>query len=769
MKRFNKFGLLFTSSISLISSSLTTLFLVPFVKEEKINNLIGDFKQEINWNNNNFVNKLIVDNQGLVYSNIKKEEIIAILPTSKTIDIVVPSSVKKITGYKDKTPLVGNESLENPILKGAFESNNKIQTIRFEGNNAISIGQRAFANINSLIEVDLPISIQHIGSYAFFNCVNLQKINLDNVITIGNNAFESAFKNTYRPNDFVSKITLSKLNFVGDSAFKDTLELKSVHFEKNISLNYIGISVFENSGISNTINLKNNMALERIDNFAFKNSKISQILLPTNLKKIGIGVFEESSLEFIDLSNTKIEILTKDSFKNCKKLSTVFLPKNSITTIETEVFLNCKLLTTIGTKEDLLVVNETSKKIEVNKKLIFPKSIKIVDVSSFRKTGIIEANLKNTKLVELPYNLFLECNNLTKVELPLCLENIKNSAFLNNVNLSQINFDELLNLKTIGAGNFVGSKLTVIDLSKNTKLTNINSNDVDPPSFSNIDGLTEVKLPTSLNTVVSNDMFTAKNTNDLNNPIVIGNIGYYDINGNLTVTNRVLNVGQTGTNLGYDRMQKVDLSSMKKLTKIVERTFSNNVNLKQVIFPSKALNWEFLSNLSYENSPFANNSNLDLITFKNFNKITSSDSITPGGGFNEIGNNTKNQVTNILNSFSFFDFSTRSNFTNLSEWDSNNNWIDVDKGTTDMWKNWYSDETLNNLLSNSGSLSSNTTIAYKKHNNVLWKYSSNNNSISITGDVNIYRTNKGTSNTNYQIAFNNNNINKKIQVNLEIV
>ena len=80
---------------------------------------------------------------------------------------------------------ITNTNISTIKIPESIEINGKIYPV-------ISIGTRAFENISSLKEVELPETMLKIGSSAFSDCVNLEKINLPNSIT---NLEHSAFYN----------------------------------------------------------------------------------------------------------------------------------------------------------------------------------------------------------------------------------------------------------------------------------------------------------------------------------------------------------------------------------------------------------------------------------------------------------------------------------------------------------------------------------------------------------------------------------------------
>ena len=68
--------------------------------------------------------------------------------------------------------------------------------------------------------------------------------------------------------------------------------------------------------------------LTSIGSNAFRNIKAGRIKFSNNLKSIGENAFYGSELNFVDLSDTKVESISNFAFANCKKLSAIKLPKN---------------------------------------------------------------------------------------------------------------------------------------------------------------------------------------------------------------------------------------------------------------------------------------------------------------------------------------------------------------------------------------------------------------------------------------------------------
>ena len=85
---------------------------------------------------------LVIDDQGLVYANPAKTELIGVVPNFAGNDfsggfanIVIPASVKAITGYVNVTPATGTAAATTGTNHGAFENMTSLTNVTFASNN----------------------------------------------------------------------------------------------------------------------------------------------------------------------------------------------------------------------------------------------------------------------------------------------------------------------------------------------------------------------------------------------------------------------------------------------------------------------------------------------------------------------------------------------------------------------------------------------------------------------------------------------------------
>ena len=172
------------------------------------------------------------------------------------------------------------------------------------------IGSNAFSG-SGIKSIVIPIGVQSIGDYAFFDCNNLVSVVLpDSLRSINENAFQWCRR--------LSEIVIpSKVDYIGKGAFANCDNLTSITLSD--SLRMIGEDAFRGC------------------------NSLSELVIPSGVKYIGAGAFRGcSNLTSITLSDS-LRIIGEDAFKGCNSLSELVIPAN-VKRIETGAFANCKNL-----------------------------------------------------------------------------------------------------------------------------------------------------------------------------------------------------------------------------------------------------------------------------------------------------------------------------------------------------------------------------------------------------------------------------------------
>jgi len=144
-----------------------------------------------------------------------------------------------------KTHTIGSYAFSGSSLESAAFGSSLVFVSSAEFPN-ITIGQYAFADCTSLVEVDFP-KAQIIGNYAFYGCTSLKIADYPNVTVINPNAFEGCvslveidFSNTEIIGNFAfsgSGLVLAvfpEVTIIYPDAFKDCKSLTEVSFTKAV-------------------------------------------------------------------------------------------------------------------------------------------------------------------------------------------------------------------------------------------------------------------------------------------------------------------------------------------------------------------------------------------------------------------------------------------------------------------------------------------------------------------------------------------------------
>ena len=273
------------------------------------------------------------------------------------------------------------------------------------------------------------------------------------------------------------------------------------------------------------------------------NTEIKSVVLPSSITDVvGYSFWNCTSLEEIDLSQTKLTSIPDGLFKGCTSLKTVKLP-DTITSIGDEAFYDCRSLTNLEGLEkckitsigknafircnsleslDFSQATLTSFDDEMFygfsklKEITFPETLTTIGKETFAGTALTKVelpaslttigeyafesckkletvDLSKTQVAELPSNAFVYCSALTQVDFPSTLTKIGANAFTKCLSMSKL------------------------DLS-NTALTTL-----DDYAFSSMTELTRIILPESLSSV-GKDVFTIFNYPNIVPTIVSGNV-----------------------------------------------------------------------------------------------------------------------------------------------------------------------------------------------------------------------------------------------------
>ncbi len=167
---------------------------------------------------------------GNVYKNPATEVTIIDCETSKSGDLIIPSSIR--VNY-----------IENPVTSigyQAFGGCNNLTSVTIP-NSITSIGTLAFRACGSLISVTIPNSVTYIDEGTFSLCSSLTSVIIPNSVTaIG---YEGNYWGVFEECRSLASVTIgNSVTTIGDYAFRECSSLTSITIPSSVT--YIGTSAF---------------------------------------------------------------------------------------------------------------------------------------------------------------------------------------------------------------------------------------------------------------------------------------------------------------------------------------------------------------------------------------------------------------------------------------------------------------------------------------------------------------------------------------------
>lgn len=367
-----------------------------------------------------------------------------------------------------------------------------------------TIGERAFSDCTSPVNIFLPGSVTKIEDAAFFKCTNLKAVSIpDGVTSIGALAFYECtsletitipetvtqIKNStfYKCSSLTSVTLPTSVTSIGATAFYNCSNLET--FSQFSSVTSIGSNAFlgcikladaqgfliinhvlyQYSGANNSVTIPSNV--HEIGSSAFANrTTLTDVVIPSSVTIIGYRAFYKcSGLTTITIPDT-VTTMGNDVFAECTNLSSISL-SNNITSLGWNTFYNCTSLSSITIPN------------------------KVVNIGKFaflNCSNLISITFPNS-LQSIEQGAFGNCTGLTNMTIPLGTTNLGEECFAYCTNLERVNLPETIT----GIGEYLFTGCTLLSsVNIPTSLTRIENY-----VFEECNSLTSITIPEGINEI----------------------------------------------------------------------------------------------------------------------------------------------------------------------------------------------------------------------------------------------------------------------------
>ncbi len=354
---------------------------------------------------------------------------------------------------------------------------------------------------------------------------------------------DSAFRNSG-----VKKVEIhSDITTIGDGAFRDCAVLTTVSFDERADEQTLKIGSYAFSGCSSleSVNLEDSKVTS-VGIMTFADCvALEDIVLPNSLTTSGRGMFYGcKSLKNVVLGNGITALLgyneTGDDagfFENCESLTEINIPKQ-VTELEHKTFKGCKKLESV----------------------VFEEGSELSFIGGYR----------NASLSTVPVGyIFGGCESLKTINIPQKVESIGVSAFNGCTSLETVIFEERgENGESLTLGNYVFSGCSSL---KNINFEASNATSVGMMAFADCVALEDIVLPDSLTTSGRGMFYGCKSLKN----VVLGN--------GITA---LLGYNETGDDAGFfeNCENLTEIKIPKQVTKLEHKTFKGCKKLESVVF-----------------------------------------------------------------------------------------------------------------------------------------------------------------------------------------
>lgn len=250
------------------------------------------------------------------------------------------------------------------------------------------MGDGAFSGCESLSNIELPESLQTIGTLCFYGCYKLStiKVNPANtyLATDGKAIFNKDKTVLYTAIPVTSYNVPSTVRELRYYAFSNQKDMTSITLPEGL----VNISSYAFEFCSKLEHLVIPSTVDSIGENAFYScSALQQINIPQGIKSLANEVLAHTGIKTLDIPSS-VNYIGEKAFRNCESLQSIKLPEG-LTLLNDELFDGCKQLSDIQIPSTVTTIKKAAfNDCKALKTITLPASLSTFENSSWSENSI---------------------------------------------------------------------------------------------------------------------------------------------------------------------------------------------------------------------------------------------------------------------------------------------------------------------------------------------------------------------------------------------